>query len=241
MLKRAFLCAFHKFCEFTDILKKFFFLSDANESGVKKEEDNEGEICVNTLFEETAASSDSQVVYGYDENGNQVSISLVFPGQFEDLNNGNLQHDIHESMQWVGAEEQCVAVSQSNEHQINEKDANSQNLSICEEENDSAIKVYKVDRAARKVFKKFKYAEKRRSKPTKNACKSKGKKSRRIQLIPESEEGKELEYKKKKYRKRKIDTAFRQPSSLHRVNFTGKCSVKIISSDILISRDIFQE
>ena len=146
-----------------------------NKDRVNEDKPSE-EVSVESIFKQVALTSNSEIVYGYDENGNQVAITLVFPGQFENAKEENVQSHIDHSMAWVGAEEQCVADCQIIELTGSDADVNIDHVDYSvdaeigngkNKEPQKAklpIKVYKVNRAARKMLQKMKKSGKRKSK-----------------------------------------------------------------------------
>ena len=109
---------------------------------------------VNGILQQVATSSDSEIVYGTDENGNQVILGVILKGSPNEAEceylDGILQEndeDENNDLDWVAAEEECVSSPDLNCEVKREND-----VEECEEH---PIRVYQVDKSVRKTLKKL--------------------------------------------------------------------------------------
>ena len=110
-------------------------------------------------FEAVACSSQSQVAYGYDENGKEVAIAIIFDGNFNGNQLENAQEMIQyntdeaQNAQWIGFEEECGTTRESDSEIIPTCEADVKfNDQEKEMPSEDVVKVYKVaNRSARKV------------------------------------------------------------------------------------------
>ena len=171
---------------------------------------------VNGILQQVTTSSDSEIVYGTDENGNQVILGVILKGSPNEAEceylDGILQEndeDENNDLDWVAAEEECVSSQDLNCEVKREND-----VEECEE---YPIRVYQVDKSVRKTLKKLQIEIKK-------------KKQERKKMIGNNIKGKSIKVegrgKKISGRMRiKVDkkTTSACSSVMHPVSFPGKC------------------
>ena len=138
------------------------------------------------LFENAAAStSGSNLVYGFDENGNQVSIALIVDGPLQQVEtNSNIPIEQEEDSQWIGGQEECLTQPEIINEEIKIEEVEEQKPTK-EEDNTttkSPIKVYRVGRWARtlKELKIINAQKKKKSLATRGNVRMKFSKSKSV-------------------------------------------------------------
>ena len=168
-----------------------------------------------------ADSSQSEMIYAVDEYGNEVALGILIQGPFTDGNEKEEECfgviDPHEcnNSHWVAAEEECVSSNtQSVQNEIKTEVAESNLVEEHSSHKSDAIKVYKVDRAARKTLKKWKI-DVRGQKEERKTLKVL-KKVKKCSTMPQ------IQLMKKKAQRNKSDKAFPIPTSTRSMTLNGK-------------------
>ena len=193
---------------------------------------------IEARFVNFASSSNQSLVYGFDEEGNKIAIGIVMDGNFGD--GSQIDQEVIEVQQenndedtigWIGAQEECVAVSSDinvmgKEYVKNEEyDGKYQEMieDYDESKKKEVIKVYKVNRAARKTLKRLKIDLKERKNGLRNKAGAMNKKKRKGppygQCMKIANDGK-VKPRKRRSKDQK-DRTFPKPSGIHGINL--KC------------------
>ena len=112
-------------------------------------------------FETIASTSGHEVVYGCDENGNQVPIALILKGNFNDNVEFNAEND-QVAMNWNVCQEECITTKDDSSSDIKEEIVDEDekiiqnNITSTKNKVDISIKTYKMKPHSRKTLKKIK-------------------------------------------------------------------------------------
>ena len=112
------------------------------------------EISNNDQMQQIANFGPSEIVYGYDDSGNQVILGVILKGSAEDNDDDYLNKVMEESnedgndLEWVAVQEECVS---TNDVTVESNDEKYVDVGV-----NDVIKVYQVNKAERKILKKLK-------------------------------------------------------------------------------------
>ena len=93
------------------------------------------------VFEAAASSSNSELLYAYDANGNQVAIGLIYDGKFDAPENGD-ESEFHgnSASECIGIQEECVTTEMQENYVGDSIEPEAKNEA---EEDSTTVRVYK--------------------------------------------------------------------------------------------------